>query len=55
MNKNKKMVLTVNFIEDELISGEVQLSQIQVGDAAVGLAEETDNVKNNWQISPQKT
>lgn len=34
------MVLTVHFIQDELISGEVQLSQVQVGDAAVGLAEE---------------
>lgn len=48
------MVLTVYFIQDELISGEVQLSQVQVGDTAVGLVGETDAVIDNWQTSTQK-
>lgn len=36
---NAKRGLTVHFIQDELVSGEVQFSQVQVSDVSIGLLE----------------
>lgn len=38
---NDKCCLTVHFIQDELISGEVQFSEVEVSDVAVSLLEKT--------------
>lgn len=35
-----KYGLTVHFIQDELVSGEVQFSQVQVSDVSISLLEE---------------
>lgn len=38
---NAKRGLTVHFIQDELVGGEVQFSQVQVSDVSIGLLEKT--------------
>lgn len=38
-------MLTVHFVQDELVSGEIQLSQIQVGDVSIRLLERKNNLQ----------